>query len=129
MENRVKTVFCILCVDDDPDILELYESMIIEKGFKYIGAENGVEALEKIKDEEPQLVITDIKMPAMDGIALIKEIKKIPNHPYILIGTGYPEDNQKYLELGISKENIFEKPIQEQELLDVIGTRFLIDWD
>jgi CheY-like chemotaxis protein len=62
----------ILCVDDEPEILKFLEAVLVPRGYEVIRAENGEEALEKLKEERVDLVISDVRMPQLDGIALLR---------------------------------------------------------
>jgi len=78
----------ILMVDDEKRFRETTQKILEKKGFHTILAENGADALEKL-EQEPDVVILDIKMPGMDGHATLKEIKKIkPDLPVIML-TGH----------------------------------------
>src|SRR4030095_13377854 len=72
MENKIK----VLIVDDEPDILEFLDYNLSRNGFETIQASNGMEAL-KIADKEVQdLILLDIMMPGMDGVATCYELRK-----------------------------------------------------
>ena len=66
----------ILCVDDDPDILELISSTLTKEGYSVVTATNGHEAIEKYSNENPVIILLDIMMPEMDGIDVCKAIRK-----------------------------------------------------
>lgn len=72
----------ILVVDDEPVIVDLLEDFFKRKGFSVITAESGNEALEKLKEKDVELIITDIKMPEMDGKRFYNEIRN--NKPELL---------------------------------------------
>ncbi|MGD1974993.1 MAG: response regulator, partial [Desulfobacterales bacterium] len=65
----------ILLVDDEPDIRDVLSLSLYDMGYHVYEAENGDEALRIFKDKQPSMVMTDIKMPGMDGIELLKKIK------------------------------------------------------
>jgi len=76
----------ILVVDDEPLIRDLLRDILREEGYEVSVAKEGLSALKKVKREETDLVITDVKMPGLDGIKLLKEIKKVsPSTPVIVI--------------------------------------------
>jgi two-component system, cell cycle response regulator len=81
----------ILAVDDDPQILKLLESSIVSFGFQCVTARNGREALEELKRGGISIVLTDMTMPEMDGIALLKEAKNLYPRLDVIIITGYAE--------------------------------------
>lgn len=81
----------ILVVDDDPNLLDLLMDTLNTIGYRAEGVSNGVEALSRIKKEQFQMVISDIKMPEMDGVQLLKKIRElVPSMPVLFI-SGYAE--------------------------------------
>ncbi|MDD4087510.1 MAG: response regulator, partial [Bacteroidales bacterium] len=70
--------FSILLVDDEVDVLEFLSYNLKKEGFKVLTATNGKEAVKKAVAELPQLIILDVMMPEMDGVATCEEIKQIP---------------------------------------------------
>lgn len=88
----------ILLVDDELDYRLLIRTVLMSRGCDVVLAENGQEALEKIKDQKVDLVITDIYMPVMDGIKMSRALRQIPEYEQvpILYLSGY--DDQHTLE-------------------------------
>ena len=110
----------ILVVEDVPNVLELLELTLRFKGYPVITARNGQEALDKIKNEHPALVITDIFMPVMDGYVLAHSLRSDPQTrqiPLIFLSATNitPEDNQFATSLGAVR--FMEKPIDTEEFL------------
>lgn len=91
-ENKKMT--SVFVVDDDA-IMRMSLHMMIDwenEGFVWMGeAENGKEALEHIDEIHPQIVITDVKMPGMDGVSLIRELKKYRHPPAVLVLSSYDD--------------------------------------
>lgn len=120
MEKHLKTV---LLVDDEQFMLNSMKTLVDweEHGFSIVAAaHNGKRALEYYKQLHPDLVITDIVMPIMDGLELIKEIRRLSEETYILIITAYDEFEyaKKALQNGvadyilkteIAKDTFYEK--------------------
>lgn len=78
----------ILLVEDDSFVSDIYQKKIESEGFKIVTAENGVEAIKKLNEIVPDLILLDIVMPYMDGMDVLKEIKandKWKNIPVILL--------------------------------------------
>ncbi len=104
----------ILLVEDDDEVRQMFKNLLEgHLGYLALTASNGREALEILDKNRVSLVITDLKMPDMDGITLLKQIKK--NHPYlkkkVIAITAFSENQESYLtELGFSE--VIKKPIK-----------------
>ncbi|MCK4944141.1 MAG: PAS domain S-box protein [Candidatus Aminicenantes bacterium] len=104
----------ILLVEDDDEVRQMFKNLLEgHLGYLALTATNGREALEILDKNRVSLVITDLKMPDMDGITLLKQIKK--NHPYlkkkVIAITAFSENQESYLtELGFSE--VIKKPIK-----------------
>ena len=114
----------LLVVEDVPNVLELLDMTLRFKGYLVNTARNGQEALEKIQQERPSLVITDILMPKMDGYALAHRIRTDPKTrdiPIIFLSATYvaPEDRDFAISLGAAR--FIEKPIDTEEFLLTIA--------
>jgi CheY-like chemotaxis protein len=110
----------ILVVEDVPNVLELLEVTLRFKGYPVITARNGQEALEKINQERPALVITDILMPKMDGYALAHRLRSNPHTrqiPLIFLSATYVTPEDKQFAISIGAVRFMEKPIDTEEFL------------
>ena len=75
----------IMCVDDELNLLRLYEQVLAEDGFRVVSARSGTEALDKIHAKQVDLVVLDIKMDDKDGLDVLREMKmENPDLPVIL---------------------------------------------
>jgi DNA-binding NtrC family response regulator len=75
----------IMCVDDELNLLRLYEQVLAEDGFRVVSARSGTEALDKIHAQPVDLVVLDIKMDDKDGLDVLREMKmENPDLPVIL---------------------------------------------
>lgn len=120
----------ILVVEDVPNVLELLEVTLRFKGYPVSAARNGQEALAKIAQEPPALIITDILMPRMDGFALVQRLRTDPKTHNILIiflSATYvtPEDMEFALSLGAVR--FIEKPIDTQDFLLTVAEQLTQD--
>ena len=79
----------ILVVDDEQSMTQYLGIVLRKEGFEVLTAASGREALEKVKADAPDVVITDIKMPGMDGIQLLQSIKKHDPAIPVVIMTAY----------------------------------------
>ncbi|MBS1249930.1 MAG: Alkaline phosphatase synthesis transcriptional regulatory protein PhoP [Chloroflexi bacterium] len=110
----------ILIVEDVANVLDLIEVTLTFKGYPVVTAKNGEEALEKVAQERPALIITDILMPYMDGFTLVQQLRTNPKTddiPIIFLSATYltPEDKEFALKLGAVR--FLEKPIDTEEFL------------
>ncbi len=107
----------ILVVDDEESIILSLEGILKDAGYDVISAKTGDEAIEKVKEEIPDLVLLDIWMPGIDGIETLMKLKEI--HPYLLVimmsGHGTIETAVKATKLGAY--DFIEKPLSLDKLL------------
>src|SRR4030042_6506825 len=110
----------ILCVDDEPKILKFLEAILVKNEYEVTLAENGEEALEKIKKERIDLILSDVTMPQMDGFELCRKIKEDERYrsiPVVMItGLTAKADRVKGIEAGA--EDFISKPIDAAEVID-----------
>jgi len=115
----------ILIVDDDPAIQHLFEQFLQGKGFSTALAADGFEAVLLMKEQMPDLMVTDIIMDGMDGLALIREVRKRDVHmPVIAISGGQcvmSVDFEPRAEKDGADE-FMEKPVKLADLLESIQT-------
>ncbi len=111
----------ILIVDDEPSIVESLEGILCDDGFEVLHAFNGYEALKKIEEESPDLVLLDIWMPGMDGIETLKEIKKeFPNLPVVMI-TGHGTIESAVVATKSGAFDFLEKPLSIDRVIVTIN--------
>jgi DNA-binding NtrC family response regulator len=107
----------ILIVDDEKKMRHILQIILEQKGYRTEQAANGSEALELIKKFHYAMVITDLKMPVMDGLELIREIKKIdPDYPVVVL-TAYGSIDSA---VGAMREGAIDyitKPFEEEKIL------------
>ncbi|MCJ7433299.1 MAG: response regulator [Anaerolineales bacterium] len=114
----------ILVVEDVPNILELLEVTLRFKGYQVVTARNGQEALEKIKQERPALIITDILMPTMDGYAFVHKLRSDPANldiPVIFLSATYVTPEDKAFAMSLGATQFIEKPIDTEDFLLTIA--------
>ncbi len=107
-------------VEDVPNVLELLEVTLRFKGYPVVTARNGLEALEKVAQERPALIITDILMPKMDGYALVHNLRKDPltrHIPVIFVSATYITPEDKNFALSMGSVRFVEKPIDAEDFL------------
>jgi DNA-binding NtrC family response regulator len=79
----------LLLIDDEPNILRVLSMSLKADGYDVISAQSGAEGLAAFENEKPAIVLTDIKMPGMDGIEVLKKVKDIDPDAEVIIITGH----------------------------------------
>jgi DNA-binding response OmpR family regulator len=106
----------ILVVDDEKDIREVIEIYLMNENFNVITACDGLEALEKIKNKDIDLIVLDIMMPKLDGIRTCLKIREEKKMPIIML-SAKGEDSDKILGLNIGADDYVTKPFNPLELV------------
>jgi len=108
----------ILVVDDEPRIVEAVSMNLELEGYQVVGASTGSEALTKLTEELPDLVILDVMMPQkdMDGFETLKRIREVSTVPVIML-TVLGEETDKIKGLGLGADDYVTKPFNPRELV------------
>ena len=106
----------ILLVDDDPNISHLVRLYLEKEGFDVTESARGDEALEAFQRESPALVLLDVMLPGMDGLQVLKEIRKTSKVPVIML-TARDETFDKVLGLELGADDYVTKPFETKELV------------
>jgi two-component system, NtrC family, nitrogen regulation response regulator NtrX len=111
----------VMIVDDEPSILQSLSGILSDEGFEIFTASNGYEALKRIEQEAPDLVLLDIWMPGLDGIETLKEIKK--NNPVIqvIIITGHGTIETAVSATKLGAFDLIEKPLSIDKVIVAIN--------
>ena len=110
MENK------ILLVDDEAGIRKVLEISLSDSGYTVFTAENGEKALSIFRKEKPPIVLTDIKMPGMDGIALLMKIKNEDPDTEVIMFTGHGDMDLAIESLKQNATDFLTKPINDDAL-------------
>ena len=111
----------VVCVEDEPEMIDLMQLILSRKGFAVTGAHGGIEGLETIRAEKPDLVLLDLMMPEMDGWQVYQQLKADPETADIpvIVVTAKAQNIDKVLGLHIAKvDDYIPKPFSLQELVD-----------
>ncbi|MBA2721346.1 MAG: Hpt domain-containing protein [Methylibium sp.] len=113
----------ILVVDDSLTVRRVTQRLLVREGYRVVLAKDGLEALERLADERPTVVLSDIEMPRMDGFDLVRNIRgdaRLSALPVIMITSRIAQKHREYAaELGVN--HYLGKPYSEEELLALIG--------
>jgi two-component system alkaline phosphatase synthesis response regulator PhoP len=114
--------FKILLVDDEEDILEFLGYNLRKEGFQVITASDGLEAISKTRKELPDLIVMDVMMPRMDGVAAVEEIRKDPvfDDTLIVFLTARSEDYSQIAGFEAGADDYVTKPIKIKVLVSRI---------
>jgi DNA-binding response OmpR family regulator len=117
----------ILCIEDEPEMIDLIRLILGRRGFDVIGAAGGKEGLEKVRQEPPDLILLDLMMPDMDGWEVYQQIKADDNTKEIpvIVVTAKAQSIDKVLGLHIAKvDDYIAKPFSPQDLLNSVDKVF-----
>ena len=106
----------ILLVDDDPNIRHLVHLYLDKAGFDVIEAARGDEGLAAFKREAPALLLLDVMLPGMDGLDVLREVRKLSKVPVIML-TAKDETFDKVLGLELGADDYITKPFENKELV------------
>lgn len=125
-EPVMEKQFRILIADDKPDNLILLTRYLESEGYKYIKAKDGLEALEKIRGELPDLVLLDVNMPNKDGFTVLEEMRADPviqHIPVIILTATRLDAIELQFGLNLGADDYITKPFDRRELLARIRTK------
>lgn len=106
----------VLLVDDEERILNFLLSKLKISGYEGIAARDGIEALQRVREEEPDLVVLDVLMPKMDGFETLKQLRTVSSVPVIFLSArSVDADRIKGLSLGA--DDYLPKPFNPDELI------------
>ncbi|HSH36601.1 response regulator [Schnuerera sp.] len=111
----------ILVVDDASFMRMMIKDILTKNGFEVIGeAENGLNAVEKYKELNPELVIMDITMPEMDGIQAVKEIKSIDPNAKIIMCSAMGQQAMVIEAIQAGAKDFIVKPFQHERVIEAV---------
>src|SRR5512136_143435 len=105
----------ILVVDDEPRMIQFIRMNLELEGYRLTQASNGLEALNKTRDELPDLVILDVMMPELDGFETLKLLREVSSVPVIML-TVKADEEDKVRGLGLGADDYVTKPFSPREL-------------
>ena len=106
----------VLIVDDDPHIVELLTLYFEKEGYVVRASGDGIDALERFAEEEPDVVILDLMLPGKDGYDVCREIRRRSNVPILML-TARGETLDKVVGLELGADDYIQKPFEPKELL------------
>lgn len=110
----------VLVIDDQPGIRKLLNEVLSEEGYNVVTAGNGYEGLQRAKEQKPALILMDMKMPGMDGIETLREIKRYNQTIKVIMMTAYGELEMVNQAQLLGAENYITKPFDINALCQLI---------
>jgi chemosensory pili system protein ChpA (sensor histidine kinase/response regulator) len=122
-EPRVAAAPLVLVVDDSLTVRRVTQRLLVREGYRVVLAKDGMDALERLTEEVPQVILSDIEMPRMDGFDLVRNIRadaRLRDLPVIMITSRIAQKHRDYAaELGV--DHYLGKPYSEEDLLALIA--------
>ena len=119
----VRAAPLILVVDDSLTVRRVTQRLLLREGYRVVLAKDGLDALERLAEERPNMVLSDIEMPRMDGFDLVRNIRgdaRLRDLPVIMITSRIAQKHRDYAaELGV--DHYLGKPYDEEALLALVG--------
>jgi PAS domain S-box-containing protein len=106
----------VLLIDDEEPIRKILGLYLRSKGHEVITAADGQEGIETFQQESPSVVLTDIKMPGMDGIEVLKRVKEINSEAEVIVITGHADMNLAIEALQLDASDFITKPVDNRAL-------------
>jgi two-component system NtrC family response regulator len=116
----------ILVVDDEPDAVELLVEYLTGKGHTVTAAASGPEALHKLKEDRPHLILLDIMMPGMSGLEVMKRARAIDREVGIIVVTAVHEEELGREALTLGAFDFITKPIDFQHLDQCLWNKLVL---
>jgi DNA-binding response OmpR family regulator len=113
----------VLVIDDDPVILQLLRVNFEIEGFEVVSAADGREGLERARRDDPDVVLSDIMMPRLDGLQLVSELKVDPRtrHLPVILLTAKAQNAEVQQGLDLGADDYVTKPFDPLELIDRVN--------
>ena len=106
----------VLVIDDEAATLTMFRLFLNAYGYTVLTAENGESGLQMVRDHHPGIVFTDLKMPGMDGFAVLREIKKTLPDTEVIVITGHGDMDHVMRALNLDATDFINKPIGRSAL-------------
>lgn len=115
----------ILCVDDDPDVLEYLKAVLEAEGYQFESADTAEDGLKAYKKVQPDAIIADLMMESVDaGTQFVKELKLVGNTAPVFMLSSVGDDLSSQMDpsaLGLA--GVFQKPVNKERLLKIISNK------
>ncbi len=117
----------VLVIDDQPGIRRLLMEVLQEDGYAVLEASNGYDGLQKARDNRPALILMDMKMPGMDGIETLRELRRLGIGERVIMMTAYGELDLVTEAKEIGAADYITKPFDIMALCEMINRNLAAD--
>lgn len=118
MENKLRSM---LIVEDDPLLLDTLVSCVAKSGLVIHSATNGAEGLQKFMEHSPVIILSDIRMPILDGIEFLKAVRLQNKEVFFILMTGFSEITETYDAYKLGADEFLLKPFDVEELKELLS--------
>ncbi len=116
----------VLLIDDEPYVLEMLATEMKERGIEYRCASDGNEALALIEKERPAVIVSDYKMPGLNGIELLRFLRNLKTNVPVIWVTGNADDETMREAWRLGVYHLFQKPFEPEEIADEVANALQI---
>lgn len=106
----------ILVIDDEKPTLSMFKLFLTAYGYEVIIAENGEQGLSMFKESLPEIVFTDIRMPGIDGLEVLRQIRSVNKSSQVIIITGHGDMEMALEALDLDASDFINKPVERKAL-------------
>ncbi len=101
----------VLVVDDEPDAVDLLQEFLAGKGYEVVTACNGEEALERVKADRPHVILLDVRMPRMNGLEVLRQVRQIDKEVGVIMVTAVNEEDTGRQAMALGAFDYVVKPL------------------
>lgn len=118
--NKTKTTATILIVDDDPSLCRTMQMILERRGYAVETAPDGVQAVERVRAHPFDMILMDIRMPVLDGVQALREIKALRPDAVVTLMTGYAMEDLLQDALAEGAFAVLDKPVDVEEVMSLV---------
>ena len=110
----------VLLIDDEDDFRQLMKFWLESKGYSVLAASNGADGIELVKNDQPNIIFLDLRMPVMDGVATLKEIRTFDRDLPVIVISAFLDDPRAKEAMAFGISGVFNKAKNFDEGLTIL---------